>query len=333
VVGDFGMEATRIDADGLGRVFTVTAGSSLTVRDVHLRNGASTDGGCIHVTEGSLTLEDVKVDDCVASESGGAVFAADSTVTLTRANVRNCDATAGSGGGLWLDDSPLVADDCVFHDLDSGAYGGGLAIEGGDHQVTRSLFTSSDALDGGAIDALGDGSLTVIGSRFFHNEADDTETYDTAYGGAIASSGMSLSLVNCTLVDNEAEQTAGIYFHTSDPLDELEIRNCIFTHHVGDALGLDGLPTLASGTVSVLYNDFFGNEALIDGNDDPGEFDESNLFEDPLFLLFGGWGEDNDFHLDAGSPAIDAGDPDPGYQDTDGSRADMGCYGGPQPML
>ncbi|MDP7113423.1 MAG: right-handed parallel beta-helix repeat-containing protein, partial [Myxococcota bacterium] len=299
---------------------------------VHLRNGAATDGGCLHVTDGSLTLEDVMVDDCVASENGGAVFADSSAVVLIRANVRNSDATTGSGGGLWLNDSPLLADDCTFHDLDSGGYGGAMAIEGGDHTISRSVFTTCDALDGGAIDALGEGTLSVVGSRFHHNEADDTETWDTAYGGAITSSGMSLSLVNSTLVDNQAEQTAGVYFHTSDPLDELEIRNCIFAHQLGDAMGFDGLPTLGSGTVSVVYNDFHLNETLIDGRDDPGEFDETNLFEDPAFLLYLGWGEENDFHLDAGSPAIDAGDPDQAYLDLDGSRADMGCYGGPQSM-
>lgn len=36
-----------------------------------------------------------------------------------------------------------------------------------------------------------------------------------------------------------------------------------------------------------------------------------------------------DFHLGAGSPCIDTGHPDPAYNDADGSRNDMGAYGGP----
>ncbi len=332
LIGDYGVEATRIDGDGLDRIFTVTAGSTLIVRDVHLRNGTSTEGGCLHLTDASLILEDVIIDDCVASETGGAIHATTSPVVLSDSTIKNCDATNGDAGGLWLADSPLRADEVLFHDLDSGGFGGALAIEGGEHEITRSVFTAHDALDGGAIDALGDGTLSVVGSLFHHNEADDSEVYDTAYGGAIATSGMTLSVVNCTFVDNEAEQTAGVYFHTSDPLDELELRNNLFAHQLGDAMGLDGLPTLGSGTVSVLYNGFFGNETLIDGRDNPEEFDGSNLFEDPLFVSYIGWGEENDFHLDTGSPAIDAGDPDAAYQDTDGSVADMGCYGGPQPL-
>jgi hypothetical protein len=37
--------------------------------------------------------------------------------------------------------------------------------------------------------------------------------------------------------------------------------------------------------------------------------------------------DDHDFHLQAGSPVIDAGTP--GEYDVDGSAADMGAYGGP----
>ena len=39
-----------------------------------------------------------------------------------------------------------------------------------------------------------------------------------------------------------------------------------------------------------------------------------------------------DYGLQPGSPCRDAGDPDPIYQDADGTRNDMGAYGGPQPF-
>jgi hypothetical protein len=48
----------------------------------------------------------------------------------------------------------------------------------------------------------------------------------------------------------------------------------------------------------------------------------------PLFFNIDG----DDYHLDTGSPAIDAGDPDPAYDDTDESINDMGAYGGPEPF-
>lgn len=52
---------------------------------------------------------------------------------------------------------------------------------------------------------------------------------------------------------------------------------------------------------------------------------EGNLNADPLFID----PEYGDYHLQAGSPCIDAGNPDPQYNDTNGSRNDMGAYGGP----
>ncbi|HID10896.1 MAG TPA: hypothetical protein EYP17_06305 [Candidatus Latescibacteria bacterium] len=39
--------------------------------------------------------------------------------------------------------------------------------------------------------------------------------------------------------------------------------------------------------------------------------------------------EVGDFHLREGSPRIDGGNPDPEYNDPDGSRNDIGIYGGP----
>jgi len=56
-------------------------------------------------------------------------------------------------------------------------------------------------------------------------------------------------------------------------------------------------------------------------DDFPVVFVEGNLFADPMPM------DSLDFHLQAYSPAIDAGDPV--VLDPDGSRSDMGAYGGP----
>lgn len=68
------------------------------------------------------------------------------------------------------------------------------------------------------------------------------------------------------------------------------------------------------------YNAYFGNAGgdVIEG--------EGNLAEDPLFLDV----EGESFYLSEGSPCIDAGAPEETWNDGDGTRGDIGAYGGPE---
>jgi len=77
------------------------------------------------------------------------------------------------------------------------------------------------------------------------------------------------------------------------------------------------------GTSSILidYNNVWGNVYDYSGDVSAGAHDIS---ANPLFV-----NSLNDFHLQLGSPCIDAGDPDPVYNDKNGTRNDMGAYGGP----
>ena len=82
-----------------------------------------------------------------------------------------------------------------------------------------------------------------------------------------------------------------------------------------------------SGVEGIAYNDSYGNTgddwATNSGDITPTD----NIREDPRFVDPGG----GDFHLTDGfSPCIDAGDPMSGYDDVDGTRNDMGAFGGPE---
>jgi hypothetical protein len=78
-----------------------------------------------------------------------------------------------------------------------------------------------------------------------------------------------------------------------------------------------------AGTGTILsYNDIWGNTLNYDGTA-PGTGDISS---DPLFVN----PANQDYRLQSASPCRDAGDPSAEYADLDGSRNDIGVYGGPQ---
>ncbi len=100
----------------------------------------------------------------------------------------------------------------------------------------------------------------------------------------------------------------------------LTIKNNIIASEVGGystsetTLGI----SVEGGTVASTYNDVYANDLNWFGiSSGTGDISANAQFIDAA----GG-----DFHLQASSPCIDAGDPDPAYNDPDGSRADMGAY-------
>jgi predicted outer membrane repeat protein len=97
----------------------------------------------------------------------------------------------------------------------------------------------------------------------------------------------------------------------------VELINTIIVDQNGPAVyaaEIEELPT--SFTVS--YSDLWDNESNAYGIADPVGSD-GNISEDPDLS--------GDYHLDASSPCVDAGDP--GIRDADRSRSDMGYFGGP----
>ncbi|MCW8966852.1 MAG: hypothetical protein OQK82_09245, partial [Candidatus Pacearchaeota archaeon] len=78
------------------------------------------------------------------------------------------------------------------------------------------------------------------------------------------------------------------------------------------------------GPPQVEYNDFWNNDINFSGFTNT---DSTNIYEFPMVVNDDSSKGDLDFHLQMFSPLIDAGDPD--ILDKDGSRSDIGLYGGP----
>jgi len=98
--------------------------------------------------------------------------------------------------------------------------------------------------------------------------------------------------------------------------------NCIVMNNIITGNSSYGIGTGTGWPPPIIsYNDVWNNGVNYQ-NCSAGTGDISS---DPLFV-----DEPNgDFHLQPISPCIDSGNPDPAYNDPDGSRNDMGAYGGP----
>ena len=149
-------------------------------------------------------------------------------------------------------------------------------------------------------------------------------------GGIILVNSSQAKIINNTLYKNKV---AGInIYQCGDSNPSVEARNNIITHTEKNTDGTFGFGIGGSclhdsgklGNDTFAYNLIWGNEGdnTKCGTNELCEF-TGRVNADPKFVN----PEGGDFHLQAGSPAIDSGDPD--IKDPDGSRSDMGVYGGP----
>jgi parallel beta-helix repeat protein len=190
------------------------------------------------------------------------------------------------------------------------------------------------------IDATGLETHTVVG-------ADDatldgfTVTEGTAEdGGGVYCNNSSPALANCSITGNSAGENGGGMYCNSDSSPKLT--NCTIQGNSAEREGggLFNNSQFVSPTVinCILWDD--SPEEIHYGSRKPrvtysciqrGWSGEGNIDEDPLFRM--GWG--SDVYLGTGSPCVDAGNPDPAYNDGclppgQGTvRNDIGAYGGP----
>jgi parallel beta-helix repeat protein len=196
---------------------------------------------------------------------------------------------------------PRVTDNVILR-----TYYGGLGIQSSSPIVARNEIANCG---GDGIWIEGDGSPIVRNNRIHHNAGNGVDFSYNWPGGTP-------SIYNNTI------DSHGLYglFWARDWNDQPDIQNNIVTGN-----GVGGIRCRRTHPSTVAYNDAWSN---------PVDYDEpevgwcggtGNIQLDPLFVGAG----HADYRLQAGSPAIDAGNPAPAFNDMDGSRNDMGAYGGP----
>jgi hypothetical protein len=228
------------------------------------------------------------------------------TVTVRSANgpancVINCQGTPGEPHrGFYFhsgEDAPSVV---AGFTIRSGYadYGGGIFNDQSSPTVRNCEFVGNTAdMFGGGIENY-DSHATIVNCVFSGNSAQE--------GGGIDNACSSAKLINCTFSGNTAAVSGGGIYNLDS---STTIRNCVLW---GD--GPEEI-LVSSGTAAVGYSDVEGGWA-----------GEGNIDVDPRFVDSAG----GDYHLSAGSPAIDAGDPGWDWSNEpwpNGGRVNMGAYG------
>ena len=269
-------DGDTIDATGISGVITLTSGELLVDKSVTI-NGAGAD---VLAVDGNATSRVFQIT------SG-------QTVTIADLTIRNGHAPGTDGGGI-LNDATLTITNCTVSG-NTGRFGGG-AFNSGTLTIVNCTVSGNTAVNGNKLPGEGAGTynadastLTITNSTFSGNVA-------AAYGGASFNTG-TLQISNSTFSDNSSTFLAGGVVN----LGTFEIGNTILNR--GDS-GVN-IYNNGGGTVTSLgYNlsSDDGSGYLI------GPGDQINT--DPLLgPLQNNGGPTLTHELLAGSPAIDAGDP------------------------
>jgi hypothetical protein len=238
-------------------------------------------------------------------------------------NLQITDSRSGSqGGSLYLTNFLQLSMDrlqILGSKAGDTSFGGGIYMHNiGASYVSNSRFYGNTAGYGGA--AYSDG----IASDDDHWSNNVFDGNSARIGGALVLVySVYTSVINNTFLGNSATEEAGGLALANNPLDFRN--NLVAATSGGAALHMYD----ETGTEKIGFNDWWNNTA----GDAGGLWTElpgyQNLVVDPMMVK---WTADenpnNDrFQLAVGSPLIDGGDST--LLDPDGSRSDIGAYGGP----
>ncbi|MFH1740369.1 MAG: DUF1565 domain-containing protein [bacterium] len=211
------------------------------------------------------------------------------------------------GGGLHCEFSSPTLANCTITE-NRASHGGGLQCEYSSPTLINCTITGNAADWGGGGVSCYQSSATLTNCTITGNTA--------VWGGGVDCYGSSPTLTNCTFYGNSAANGNALACdsHEQTHPSTVEMANCILWDGGDEIWNNDG------STITISYSDIQGGWPGI-----------GNINADPLFVD----SDNGDYHLQNSSPCIDAGDPDPSYNDASlppglgTERCDMGAYGGP----
>ncbi len=158
-------------------------GVALELDDVVVQNSsASSDGGGIYLSSGTIAATDLVLSSNRAGSQGGGMYVYAATVELDTVTVEDNTSTY-SGGGLFLDVVTLTFDSVSVGGNVSGSYGGGAYIRYAHAEIDSSEFSGNTADYGGGV------MFYSSYAYLWDSSVDDNEATGGPGGGVYASNG------------------------------------------------------------------------------------------------------------------------------------------------
>ena len=307
--------------------------ASPTIENCYItRNVARIFGGGIANVDSDPTIRNCTVSGNRSGDDGGGIFNMGSDSYIDSCTITNNSAIEWGGGVCAGWDSYPIIRNCVIDENTSGD-GGGLYCYDSHVIVSNSSFGRNHAEGGGGIYTHNDGGAIFLGynavSSVILTRCILSRNTARRHAGAIySSSTCSVTATNCTITGNCANRLAGGIWCSNS---SLTIMNTIIENNHG----YGGIFFSGTNNASIRFGDFHLNSTgnftgnppaglglLVNINVNGDSCDIfRNIFEDPLFVnpTF------SDYHLQAVSPCIDAGNPQ-SIPDPDSTIADIGAF-------
>lgn len=231
---------------------------------------------------------------------GGGIYCAPSSAPTIRNSIITGNSAVFGGGIFCAPWASPVINNNVISENRAVQFGGGIFSLTASPRVTNNRILKNEASNaGGGIFCTRD-TPRITNNVLWRNRAKS--------GGGVSCDRSYSEIINNTMAGNTATFGGGIFFEGGS----VRIINNILWENGDDLYGVTFTSSSRPDHSNITDGDFKG----VNGN----------VSADPLFVdLQGG-----DFRLKAVSPCLDAGNPDPVFNDPDGSRNDMGAYGGPE---
>lgn len=311
IFGMKGAEQTIVRGTGAGPVVTAIRGEGLGTRlaGVTVTGGGRGYGSAVYMVGTILELDGVVMTDNSAADA--MIYGIGVSLTMTDVALR--DNRGGSGGSvIYLDDGSLVAERL---DVECGSVAYGIY----EHNVTLMLNSTVDCasasygivVSGGEVQLRQTAVRAALTALYAEDNADTRNERVWLYNAILVGgdNGVQAQYMHVR-ADNNVMWGGSNGLEMTGCHDESEIYDSAL---IGGSCGIRG----DSNSYTLGWNAIgTGRTCRVTTFAD--------VTGDPLFV-----DAPNDFHLGAGSPLIDAGNPDADREDGDGSRNDVGAYGGP----